>query len=147
MLSPASDEQLCAARRKGTDRRRVPGPDINSRGNRERSIHHIKRRIEGGGNLFVQNRRGKAPPTSLICELHRPAQNYRLGRSAGPHQISYKTDTISVPTPAGSCCKYNEGATTAGHENVVGVALLVDGAVERGVGIVQICGVPLCENM
>ena len=51
-------------------------------------------------------------------------------RSEVARQISYKSDTISVPTPAGACCKYNEGEATAGYEIVVGVALLVDGAVE-----------------
>ena len=36
-----------------------------------------------------------------------------------------------MPTSAGSGCKYNESAATAGG------ALLVDGAVEHGIGIMR----------
>ena len=39
--------------------------------------------------------------------------------------------------PAGSCCKYNEGAATVGHEIVVGVTFFVDGTVEHRVGIMR----------
>ena len=70
-------------------------------------------------------------------ELHRLAQNDGLGRSTVARQISHKADTISVPTPTGSCSKYNEGTATAGHEIVVGVAHLVEGTVEYGVGIMR----------
>ena len=50
MLSSPTDKQLCAAGGRSADRPRIPDPEINSRGNRECSIHHIERRIEGGSN-------------------------------------------------------------------------------------------------